>query len=127
MSKTLQTRIQNKHDIKVNWDKATNFIPLAGEAIVYDDLNQIKIGDGQKYLSELPFLDGKVKTVNNIEPDENGNIQLTAEQVGATTVEYVDSLTKVYAQPNEPTNPKEGDIWIDTDEAVVSYAEGESF
>lgn len=79
MSKTLQTRIQNKHDIEANWNLATNFIPLAGEVIVYDDLNQIKMGDGQTYLSELPFLDGKLKTVNGLEPDENGNIQLTAE------------------------------------------------
>ena len=30
-------------------------------------------------MSELPFLDGKLKTVNGLEPDENGNIQLTAE------------------------------------------------
>ena len=79
MSKILQTRVQNKHDIKANWDKATNFIPLAGEIIISDDLNQIKMGDGQTYLSELPFLDGKLKTVNGLEPDENGNIQLTAE------------------------------------------------
>lgn len=79
MSKILQTRVQNKHDIKANWEKATNFIPLAGEIIIYDDLNRIKIGDGQTYLSELPFLDGKLKTVNGLEPDENGNIQLTAE------------------------------------------------
>ena len=83
MSKILQTRVQNKHDIKANWDKATNFIPLAGEIIIYDDLNQIKMGDGQTYLSELPFLDGKIKTINNVEPDENGNIEITAEQVGA--------------------------------------------
>ena len=79
MSKILQTRVQNKHDTTANWDKATNFIPLAGEIIIYDDLNQIKMGDGQTYLSELPFLDGKLKTVNGLEPDENGNIQLTAE------------------------------------------------
>ena len=81
MSKILQTRVQNKHDTTANWEKATNFIPLAGEIIVYDDLNQIKIGDGQKHLSELPFLDGKVKTINNIEPDENGNIEVNIDNV----------------------------------------------
>ena len=79
MSKILQTRVQNKHDIKANWDKATNFIPLAGEIIIYDDLNRIKMGDGQTYLSELPFLDGKLKTVNNVEPDENGNVEIITE------------------------------------------------
>lgn len=81
MSKILQTRVQNKHDIKANWDKATNFIPLAGEIIIYDDLNQIKMGDGQTYLSELPFLDGKLKTVNGLGPDENGNIEVTIDNV----------------------------------------------
>ena len=39
---------------------------------------------------------------------------VTAEQIGAATTTYVDSLTKIYAQSNEPTNPKDGDIWIDT-------------
>ena len=45
----------------------------------------------------------------------------------ASNKAYVDSFTKVYAQPDEPTNPKEGDIWIDTDEEAGSYAEGETF
>ena len=79
MSKTLQTRTMQKIDTAANWAKATSFVPLKGEICVYSDTNQIKIGDGKKYLSELPFLDGKLKTINNIEPDENGNIQLTAE------------------------------------------------
>lgn len=55
MSKTLQTRIQNKHDIEANWNLATNFIPLAGEVIVYDDLKKIKIGDGTKTVNELDW------------------------------------------------------------------------
>lgn len=29
-------RFKNKHDIEANWNKATNFAPLAGETIVYD-------------------------------------------------------------------------------------------
>ena len=36
MSKTLNTRIQQKHDFEVNWNQATNFIPYAGEVIIYD-------------------------------------------------------------------------------------------
>ena len=36
-NKILKGRIQNKHDTFVNWEKATNFIPLEGEVIVYDD------------------------------------------------------------------------------------------
>lgn len=29
-------RLKNKHDTEENWNKATNFAPLAGETIVYD-------------------------------------------------------------------------------------------
>jgi hypothetical protein len=43
-----------------NWSKATNFIPLKGEIIIYDiDANnknkRIKIGDGVKNVTELDF------------------------------------------------------------------------
>ena len=54
--KILQTRIKQKIDTKANWDKAVNFVPLKGEIIVYSDLNKIKVGDGAKKVSELPFL-----------------------------------------------------------------------
>ena len=47
----LKTRIINKHETQENWEKATNFIPLEGEVIIYDPDNnhkkpRIKIGDG---------------------------------------------------------------------------------
>lgn len=35
-STTLRTRIVHKHDLESNWLKATNFIPLKGELIIYD-------------------------------------------------------------------------------------------
>ena len=59
--KMLNTRIQQKHDIEVNWSKAVNFIPKIGEVIVYDpDENyaaaRVKIGDGVKTVVELPLL-----------------------------------------------------------------------
>lgn len=58
--KTIKTRIQMKNDIAENWDKATGFIPKAGEVIVYqvDDLHsepRIKIGDGNTAVTALPF------------------------------------------------------------------------
>lgn len=45
------TRHQQKHDIEANWQKAINFIPLAGEFIVYEPdethpIARYKIGDG---------------------------------------------------------------------------------
>lgn len=49
--KTLKTRIQHKHDLQENWEKATGFVPLAGELIIYDvdsehSTPRFKIGDG---------------------------------------------------------------------------------
>lgn len=79
----IKTRIQNKYDIEANWLKATAFIPLAGELIIYDAETKetfdaayasltdeqkaalgrttpitharVKIGDGKTLVNELPF------------------------------------------------------------------------
>ena len=39
-----------------------------------------------------------VKTVNNIEPDTNGNVALVASDVGATTEEYVNNAVAKKSQ-----------------------------
>ena len=87
MSKNIKTRIQNKHDLEVNWLQALNFIPMQGELIIYDsevdaegkilnktvngevilqlpegrtrpyDYVRFKIGDGIHSINELPFAD----------------------------------------------------------------------
>lgn len=54
-NKTYQGRIVQKHDSSANWAKATNFIPLKGEIIIYDDLNKIKIGNGTTKVNDLDF------------------------------------------------------------------------
>lgn len=54
-NKTFQGRIIQKHDTEANWKKATNFVPLKGELIIYDDLNKIKIGDGITKVNDLKF------------------------------------------------------------------------
>lgn len=56
--KIIKTRIINKHAVKADWDKATNFIPKKGEIIIYDDLKKIKIGDGETTVVNLDFMDG---------------------------------------------------------------------
>ena len=61
MANKIDTRIRHKHDTEANWNKATNFIPLLGELIVYDpdasfSYCRIKMGDGVNVVSALPFM-----------------------------------------------------------------------
>ena len=81
MSKTLQTRIQLKHDTEANWIIAGNngFTPLAGEIIIYDTDNEhqnprFKMGDGLTVINNLPWA--------AISPEE----QITFNVVGTTLV-----------------------------------------
>ena len=58
--KQFNGRIIQKHDSETNWEKATNFIPKAGEIIIYDTDEthhycRIKIGDGSTLINNLPF------------------------------------------------------------------------
>lgn len=62
----MKDRVLIKHDIAANWAKAVNFIPMAGELIIYDGIIEngvyleqprIKVGDGIHKLAELPFLE----------------------------------------------------------------------
>ena len=56
----LKTRIIHTHDVEVNWNKCTNFIPNKGEIIVYDPdathrYTRFKTGDGITTIVNLPF------------------------------------------------------------------------
>ena len=69
--KNIKSRIVHKHDVELNWNKATNFIPKQGEIIVYDiDSNhsyeRIKIGDVATNVNNLPFV---ISTLTNDEID----------------------------------------------------------
>jgi hypothetical protein len=85
-------RIAQKHDLPSNWEKAKNFIPLAGEIIVYlpehGSDTKIKIGNGilnpntnkieGTNINDLPFFgEAPSKSIvwgdftNNIDPISN--------------------------------------------------------
>lgn len=71
------TRIMLKRDTTAHWNDARGFVPMAGEVIIYDDYQTktwqveeygeivtktenipgIKIGDGNAYVQDLPFVD----------------------------------------------------------------------
>ena len=77
MSATVNTRIQFKRDTTQHWNEARGFIPLKGEVIVYTDYDSyekeingrnrivaipgIKIGDGNAYVQDLPFVDEELR------------------------------------------------------------------
>lgn len=77
MSKTVKTRIQNKIDTSANWAKATSFVPLNGELIVYSDLKKIKIGDGVTVVGSLPFSKKDISEVNNLQATLDGKAAKT--------------------------------------------------
>lgn len=57
---SLNLRIIHTHDTEENWNKTVEFIPKAGEVIVYDvdntfNYERFKIGDGVTVVQELPF------------------------------------------------------------------------
>ena len=77
--KKLKTRIQLKHDLEVNWNKADSFIPMAGELIIYDievdaDGNIVKDSEGKNLLPEgrtTPYDYARFKIGNGIDNPEN--------------------------------------------------------
>lgn len=91
-------RIVHKHDTQFNWEKATNFIPMKGELIIYDidanhDYERIKVGDGETLINNLPFIDDAVKTSlddalkNKL--DKNEMVQSDWSQNDETKMDYI--------------------------------------
>lgn len=88
MAKQLNTRIQHKYDTAENWDKATEFVPLSGELIIYapdadNPYCRIKIGDGQTTVNNLAFEEGAIpkhtygettKTEGSASSDPEGSV-----------------------------------------------------
>lgn len=68
--KRINSRVILKHDTEAHWNSANNFIPLAGEVIIYDaddthSYLRYKRGDGTTVAKNLPFepyihLDGQI-------------------------------------------------------------------
>lgn len=66
---TVNTRIMQKADTTEAWNAKRDFVPLKGELIVYSDYETLenvaipnfKIGDGNAYLIDLPFVDAELR------------------------------------------------------------------
>lgn len=56
----MKARVSQLHRTEAEWAKLSKFIPAVAELIVYDpddkhDYARLKIGDGKKFLEDLPF------------------------------------------------------------------------
>ena len=99
MAKIYKGRISQKHDTSENWEKAGNFIPLAGELIIYDDLRKIKIGTGFTKIKDLPFeavdgaqISGGINSIGN----ESTTIAINPAINGAGFERLKGSTIKIY-------------------------------
>ena len=109
---TFNTRIVHKHDIEVNWNKAVNFVPKAGELIVYDaDENynypRLKLGDGIKKVVELPFatqgaLQSDWNQHDSVQPDHILNrTHFDSRHIKTTSIFYDGTIEGKEALPIE--------------------------
>lgn len=56
----MRARVSHLHKTEADWNKLPNWVPEAGEIVIYDSDNnynyvRVKIGDGKSQLSELNF------------------------------------------------------------------------
>ena len=146
--KTLNTRIQHKHDTEANWNEVTSFIPKIGELIIYDtddthNYERIKIGDGKTAVTALPFYDDNFVTDDELQSiiaaidypvdsvnGKTGAVVLNAVDVGA---DASGSAAAAESAANEYTNQKIADLvngapeTLDTlNELAAAMAENET-
>ena len=120
----MKARIQHKHDIEANWLKATNFIPLASEIIVYDpdenyDYPRIKIGDGKTNINALPFVTKDYAKISDI-PTKPADIG--AQPAG----NYLTSIPSEYITETELSNKGFLTSYTETDPTVPAWAKASS-
>ena len=122
MDKKFNARVQHKIDTQENWEKATNFIPLKGELIIYDidannTLRRIKIGDGTTPVNDLDFVfaqsdyeqndSSKSDYIKNRTHYKEVVHQEKVDLLPATEIDF-SSLEGMYSQ-SEPLNIQAGD------------------
>ena len=119
MSK-LETRIQLKRDTTENWNNAQGFIPKLGEIIIYTDYEtiteeiagktieldvpNIKIGTGNGYVQDLPFVDEKLRN-NLMLHIENMDMHTTLNEklFWNNKVNIDDNFEQIYQDVEEET------------------------
>lgn len=102
IEKNTNARIQQKHDIEANWKKAVNFIPKAGELIVYDadencDYSRVKVGDGVTKVGNLEFVKASGYVVQKDAPSDTSVIWVdTDDNSKEDSLEIKESIIAEY-------------------------------
>ena len=138
MSKKLSTRIIHKHDLEVNWLKATNFVPLQGEFISYDievdadgntlelpegrtepyTYERVKLGDGKTVVSSLPFVTDPVfEELEELIGDKKDKDLIVTYKAGSTS-----KVTHTVAEINEVVN-NGGTVKLQKDAELLNLLE----
>jgi hypothetical protein len=107
MPKSIKTRIQNKHDLAANWKQAANFVPLAGELIVYEtDYDAASNPTGSKY-PRIKIGNGVINTETNavegtavdnlpfVEPAYTNSEPLLSDVGGIKAAEHTNGFNNV--------------------------------
>lgn len=112
----LKTRVINKHDTATNWNKATNFIPLDGEIIVYEadsthDYPRFKVGDGTSNVSQLPFSSDIL--INYVTTSALSSALNEATSAVNKTIDLIDDeLSSHVAATNNPHNVTKSQVGL---------------
>ena len=92
-TKTIKTRIVNKHARANVWEATDNFIPLEGELIVFDKDDSIpyprmKMGNGSDTVKDLPFISAGIadKLAKKIKISLNGDVKGTVDFDGSADI-----------------------------------------
>ena len=98
VNNSVKGRFQLKKDTEEHWNLARNFVPLAGEPIIYTvDENhtapRMKIGDGQTYVIDLPFI-----TANS---EDNQYVRSGTKEYWATQADYIPPENMILIYTNE--------------------------
>ena len=122
--KQINSRLQQKHDIEVNWNKAVNFIPLLGELILYDpdetyNYTRFKVGDGIKVTKDLPFVMIDAMQVMNSTDTLASLLNMYMLQIDYDLLAF-DIEEIVFIDSNEPELPEEPETSNTT--AKLSFA-----
>ena len=96
---TLKTRIKLKNGTPEEWSQATNFSPLKGELVIYNDADnpRMKVGDGETNINDLPFVNNSVVAADLSDVEEGTEFDpgmINADSLGGVVAE--DYATKVY-------------------------------